>query len=118
MDQKTYPPTDEVPFCIHVEPGTHYMVFECYELVFYHDCLPHYHVKDYTCGTDVTSDLEKAQIYLSGQIKWDGCADLYFDEQENAALHFCGIKDARRISCLIERLYEIAKELIEHWSDK
>lgn len=53
---------------------------------------------------------EAAPTYLSGSIKWDGCSNLQFDEQESCMLHFCSRKGASNVGVLLERLYDLARE--------
>lgn len=56
---------------------------------------------------DATENLSEAQVFLSGSIKWDGCSNWHFDDQDNCMLHFCGVKDASSIGRLMERMYDI-----------
>ncbi len=56
---------------------------------------------------DVTN-LAEADSWLSGSIKWDGCSDWYFNEQDHVMLHFCGLKAATAIGRLMGRMYDIA----------
>lgn len=65
-----------------------------------------------------TDQIEWSSPFLTGDIRWDGCVNLYFDEQDNCALHFCGRKDAGRIGLLIERIYDFAETAIPHWSGR
>lgn len=58
-------------------------------------------------------DIESAPVYMSGHIKWDGCSNVQFDEQEKCMLHFCGRKDAMKVGELFNRLYEEASKNIE-----
>lgn len=87
--------------------------FKCYELVSYNpDYL--YHVQDYVDSMDVTESLDEAQVYLSGRIKWDGCADLKFADE---TLHFCGRSNAVNVGVLLGRLYDLAAELMPQNAD-
>ena len=60
-----------------------------------------------------TLDFSPFQIYLHGDIKWDGCSNMHFDEQENCMLHFCGRTDALKIGILLGYLYKLAETHIE-----
>lgn len=60
-------------------------------------------------------DPNLAPKFLHGHIKWDGCSNWYFDEQEEGMLHFCGRKYATDIGVLMGKMYDIAKE---HFKDK
>lgn len=62
-----------------------------------------------------TPDIDSADVYLSGSIKWDGCSNWHFDAQDDAMLHFCSRKEAGDIGELLRRLYDLAAEIIpEH----
>lgn len=54
--------------------------------------------------------IAEAEVYLHGEIKWDGCSNWFFDEQERAMLHFCGSADAEKIGKLFCELYELTGE--------
>lgn len=56
-----------------------------------------------------TDSFDDAEVYLSGDIKWDGCSDWHFDEEERNMLHFCSQKDAANLGALLGRLYEHAR---------
>jgi len=62
-------------------------------------------------GVSPTGNLKYAAVYLSGSIKWDGCANLYFDEQnDDTMLHFCGLNDALALAPLLREMYSIAHQ--------
>lgn len=63
-------------------------------------------------GMDTTADVEDAALYLSGHIKWDGCANLHFDEQDNCMLHFCGPGDVEALGAMLMALHELAREVM------
>jgi hypothetical protein len=63
-----------------------------------------------------TLDRSEAEVFLHGHVKWDGCSNLHFDEQDRVMLHFCSKQQAGDIGRLLERLYDIAAELMgDHW---
>jgi hypothetical protein len=59
-------------------------------------------------------DINKAEIYIRGFIKWDGCFDLDFRER---GLHFCGKKHACRLGALMEGIYQLAVEMMPENAD-
>lgn len=61
------------------------------------------------CGLP-TDDFAKAEIFLAGDLKWDGCSNLAFYPQTNTMLHLCGVKDVTAVGELMANLYEIARE--------
>jgi len=58
---------------------------------------------------DGTPDIDKADTWLTGHIKWDGCSNWRFVEQERSMLHFCGKELAMGVGRLFGKMYEIAK---------
>jgi hypothetical protein len=69
------------------------------------------------CSGD-TREFADADVFLSGRIKWDGCSDMKFDEQERVMLHFCGRSDAVNLGMLMARLYDLAAELMPEHADE
>lgn len=44
----------------------------------------------------MTENLEEAEIYLHGHVKWDGCSNWYFDAQDGCMLYGCSKSDIQR----------------------
>lgn len=66
-----------------------------------------------------TNDPNEASVFMSGYVKWDGCSDIRFDEQDRCMLHFCGRKQASRIGLLIGEVYKIAESLLhDKWDSE
>ena len=57
------------------------------------------------------SDFDKAEVFLSGSIKWDGCSNWDFHTDE-CMKHFCGRAQAVGIGALMDHLYQIASERV------
>ena len=76
-----------------------------------------YRRKDADCGMDFSQNgLEDAQVFVHGNIKWDGCSNLWFDEQDTGTmLHFCGRSSIDDFRELMKRLYDLAAEVIHKW---
>jgi hypothetical protein len=64
---------------------------------------------------DTTTDITKARRYLHGDIKWDGCSNWYFDEQDHVMLHFCSLKQIEAVSGVMKECWDIAAGLIANW---
>lgn len=50
--------------------------------------------------------------YMEGHIKWDGCMNVDFGEND-CKTHFCGLRDFDKQLALVEKLYEIAAESMD-----
>lgn len=57
---------------------------------------------------DVTNDLSQAEIWLRGDVKFDGCINC--EVQPGGLANFCGLNDVRTFSTVFERLFKVAKE--------
>lgn len=57
-------------------------------------------------------DVNLAQRYLHGWVKWDGCSDFHFDEQERHYLHGCSRQDILRIGEIMATCWDWASELL------
>lgn len=57
---------------------------------------------------------EGDDILFHGGIKWDGCSNWDFstDDGTTHPLHFCGKGDAKNFGQLLDKLYEVAAELM------
>lgn len=64
-----------------------------------------------TVSEQMTEDMGKATVQLDAEIKWDGCAHL----RPINYTHICSRGDARKLGAMLERLYDLAAELMpEH----
>lgn len=61
---------------------------------------------------DTVIDINDAEVFMSGYIKWDGCANLRFDEQDRGLIHICGEENFEDIAEAVHRLYELARTTI------
>lgn len=62
-------------------------------------------------GFNFLEDYAEAEIFLHGNIKWDGCSNWDF-HSENIMVHFCGRKDATSLGRLMNHLYDIAENTL------
>lgn len=74
-----------------------------------------WHAKGYTSSSDCVESIDLAQPFVHGYVRWDGCSNWHFDEQDSIMLHFCSKDEAGNIGRLLERLYEIAAKAIPAW---
>jgi hypothetical protein len=70
------------------------------------------------CGADdkMTQDIEKANIYLTGKVKWDGCSHYYFGDE--GYMHLCGDNSIIELSKIIKKVYCRCYELGTFNKDK
>lgn len=63
------------------------------------------------CSPTPVEDIDKAEWFLRGSVKWDGCSNLEFNDTD-VMLHFCGKKDAMNVGVLLGRVYDLAHRVI------
>jgi len=59
-----------------------------------------------------TDKLEEAEVFLHGDVKWDGCSNWWFDVEDEIALHCCERWEIARVSEAMLFCYDWTKELL------
>lgn len=107
---------DDLGYSAQIETFKHYMYFRIAAItatdIFHLKTGEKCHRSWRDAQEEEVYDITKSTPYMSGHIKWDGCSNIQFDEQNNAMLHFCGKTDATNIGVLIARLYDLASKSI------
>jgi hypothetical protein len=67
------------------------------------------------CGGIPTTLLSEAEIFMEGDIKWDGCSNWTFDPTHGLPIHFCGPNDMEPILNLWRWIYKYAESNIPNW---
>lgn len=65
----------------------------------------------------MTQDITKANKYINGTVKWDGCSHIYFGDKEGY-IHLCGSRDFIRIGNILKKVYERCYEIGKFDYDK
>ena len=66
----------------------------------------------YTTENDrLTESIQEAELYLHGEVKWDGCSNWHFDEQDRVMLHGCARQDVLRFGEVMAACYDWAAEI-------
>lgn len=66
-------------------------------------------------GSDFSSTLEFVEPYLHGSVKWDGCSNWHFDEQDQVMLHGCSRRGITRYGEVLGLCWDWAAELCPKW---
>lgn len=61
---------------------------------------------------DTVEDFDRAETYVSGSIKWDGCVNFTFDAQDECMLHACSREDLLNLGVLLARVHDLAGEAL------
>jgi len=57
-------------------------------------------------------------LTIHGYIKWDGCANLEFCDDECSTVHICGVSDWRSFSKFVEEMFRVAFEIMGEVADE
>lgn len=71
-----------------------------------------------TSSADITDSLEPEEVYLHGDVKWDGCSNWFFDAQDGIMLHFCDRESVMNIGALLGRLYDFSSKLMPQHQER
>ena len=106
-------------FTIVAQPHGHYVEYAVYDIVGWDEKgTPRWHGITTPDGLPGVEWLEEAQVYLHGSVKWDGCSNWYFDEQNRAMLHGCCKADVQRFGDVMALCWEWTGELLSNWSPR
>lgn len=61
------------------------------------------------------TDLSDAAIFIAGSVKWDGCSNWRFDEQDRGWIHGCSRADLVNMGEVMARCRDLAATLIPKW---
>ena len=61
--------------------------------------------------------MEDADVYLHGSVKWDGCSNWYFDQQDRVMLHGCSRADLVNIGEVMAKCWDYARCNLESWDE-
>ena len=97
-------PTIAVVYATDVDYATH-VDFRAYEIVEWDDDGPIYPREGSQTSMDDVRDLERAERYLVGTVKWDGCTHVTFGN-EDGYLHLCGCRSVGQLANTLSTIYE------------
>ena len=109
---------DELGFTVRWKVQDHWADVEVFEVAAFGDDGREYLIKDWAHSGELTADIDNAEIYLEGYVKWDGCTEL-----DQGRPHWCGPDGYKRHIALLEYIYKRAFELMGReqyypWEDK
>ena len=107
---------DDLYFTVVATPSKCAVDFSIYEIGAIDDGdLRIYSAKD-RYGHDETESLDEAQLFAHGSVKWDGCSNWYFDQQDEVMIHGCCRDHLTRIGQILAECWDWAATLIpEAW---
>lgn len=78
---------------------------------------PSSHAVNYTVYESKSSllNLEDAEVFARGRVKWDGCSDWKFGDN-GMHIHACDRQRLVNFGLVLAACWDWTEELIEHWS--
>lgn len=77
---------------------------------------PMWHQAGITYSPCPVANLAEAEAFLHGNVKWDGCSNWYFDEQDRLMLHGCTREQLQHWGEVMARCWDLASELIPRFA--
>jgi hypothetical protein len=105
---------DKLGFTAKAYPESYYVKFELFEIAGTIQDGPMTGTRIYAPMNDYPT-LGNAPVYAHGSVKWDGCSDWYFDEQNRCCLHGCSRENLTNLGDALAACWDWAGELIESW---
>lgn len=106
---------EDIGYTVWTKTYSHWVEFKTYYLLWIKDGKPSWNRSGHDSSPDPVELLSEAEVFCSGDVKWDGCANFHFDEQERCMLHTCGRDGIANIGILLGRVHDLAKELCPNW---
>ena len=108
---------DDIGFAAKVtKQESHWIEFSVYEIEGVADKGQRFfHRKDSPVSPDPVESMDEADVYLHGSVKWDGCSNWHFDEQDRSLLHGCSREDLTKLGEVMAKCWDYAKENLESW---
>lgn len=110
-------------FTVVAEPGEYSVDYTVYDIVGFLEGetqdvydQPVWAKSTATGNTGETDTLDQAEVYLHGSVKWDGCSNWYFDEQDRGMLHACQRVDLQRFGDAMALCWDWTAELCPRWT--
>jgi hypothetical protein len=99
-------------FTIVAEPHDYHVAYSVYE-IYGTDTDGRIYWRN---GDDGEVDtLEAAAVFLHGDVKWDGCSDWHFDEQDRVMLHACSRQTLVNLGAVMAACWDWTAELLPTW---
>ena len=105
----------ELDFTVVAQVHEHWVDYAIYDIEGWQDNAPCWHKAGSMHYPDDVSRLEEAEPYLHGTVKWDGCSNWHFDEQDRVMLHGCSKADVQRFGDVMAYCWEWTRELLPNF---
>jgi hypothetical protein len=114
---------EHLNFTVVAKTYPHYVEFVIYDIVGHTEGetkgvydVPEWPRIGQVSSGDTVSNIEEAEVYLHGEVKWDGCSNWHFDEQDRVMLHGCSKEDIQRFGEIMALCWDWTAELCPAWA--
>lgn len=112
----------ELDFVVVAESHSHWVEYKIYDVEYWDTSgvydTPRFQRAGAVSHPDVVESTEESEPYISGSVKWDGCSNWKFDEQDRGTmLHGCCRKDVLRYGQILAACWDLTAQLCESWMD-
>lgn len=101
-------------FVANVKVFDYYVEFILYDIIRRNGDIPVLRRSD--TEHEETEIASEAEIYMHGSVKWDGCSNWHFDEQERCMLHACEREELSRFGNAMLDCWDLASVLCPSFS--
>ena len=107
---------DDLSFCVVAEPKELHVDYFIYETEGVEsNGAVWFHKKGSTHCPDPVETIDEAEVFAHGEVKWDGCSNWHFDEQDRCMLHGCSREYLPALGEVLARCWDWTAELCEKW---
>ena len=107
---------EDLGFFVTAEPFDYYVEFKIYQVEgVMENGQPLFHQLGAISYPAPVDQIEEAEIYASGSVKWDGCSNWRFDEQDRVMLHGCNKDHLLNLGKILAECWEMTADLCPNW---
>ena len=109
---------EQFNFTVVAEVRSHYVEFRVYDIEGWEVSpvqKPLWTRAGATGHPDPVDTLEESEPYLHGSVKWDGCSNWHFDQQDRVMLHGCSREDVQRFGDVMGYCWDWTAQLCPSW---
>ena len=104
-------------YSVVITPDEYHVQYDVYEHEgYYEDGMPVFHMKGANTHPSPSTGIDDAEIYMNGDVKWDGCSNWEINENDRCMLHGCNKDDLLNIGKIMGECWDMTKDYCKSWS--
>lgn len=114
----------DLRFTVVAVPHSHWVEYTIYDIEGFGEGdtkgvydRPLWHKAGDPCSPSPVDTLGESEPYLHGDVKWDGCSNWHFDQQDRVMLHGCSRGGVHRFGEVMARCWDWTAELCPNWDE-